>query len=111
MKIDFGSKRIVVSNAEMKRAQIFGSRDYEALVRVMKELPNFQITVHRVVRSHTNPCTYLTYEMMEHYIAAHAPEMMEEFMIIRERYRHYSKVKQLFLLMFPKAKDTLQFAI
>ena len=106
MKIDFVSKCIEVGNAEMKRAQTYGSREFEMLMKVMRELPDFQITVKQhQPRASYNPYARLTYDMMAQFIEANAPEMMEEFCYLRSSGYHYSHVKQWFLAKFYDANS------
>ena len=111
MKIDFVSKCVEVSNAEMKRAQTYGSREFEMLMKVMKELPDFQITVkQQQPRASYNPYARLTYDMMAQFIEANAPEMMEEFCCLRSSGYHYSHVKQWFLANFHDVNNIAMFA-
>ena len=55
MKVNFVGKCIEVSNAEMKRAQNYGSYEYEMMMRVTKELPEFRIVVQQPIRKAFNP--------------------------------------------------------
>ena len=55
MKVNFVGKCIEVSNAEMKRAQNYGSYEYEMMMRVTKELPEFRIVVQQPTRKAFNP--------------------------------------------------------
>ena len=109
MKIDFVGKCIEVTNAEMKRAQNYGSNECEMLMRLMKELPDYQIAVQKPCVSY-NPYARLTYDMMAHFIEASDPEMMEEFCYLRSSGHHYSHVKQWFLANFPDVNNIAMFA-
>ena len=111
MKVNFVGKCIEVTNAEMKRAENYGSREYEMLMRVIKELPDFQITVKQQQRRAAyNPYARLTYDMMARFIEASAPEMMEDFCYLRSGGYHYSHVKQWFLANFPDVNNIAMFA-
>lgn len=111
MKIDFVSKCVEVSNAEMKRARTYGSREYEMLMKAMRELPDFQITVkQQQPRASYKAYARLTYDMMAHLIETHAPEMMEEFCYLRSGGYHYSHVKQWFLANFHDVNNIAMFA-
>ena len=111
MKVNFVGTCIEVTNAEMKRAENYGSREYEMLMSVMKELPDFQITVKQQQRRAAyNPYARLTYDMMARFIEASAPEMMEEFCYLRSGGYHYSHVKQWFLANFPDVNNIAMFA-
>ena len=109
MKIDFPGKNIVVNNVEMNRAQNYGSQEYEMMMKVMKDLPDFQIIVQRPRTSH-DPFARWTYEMMEGHIEAVSPERIEEFKRIRLWYHSYPRVKQWFLAEFPEVKENPWFA-
>ena len=110
MKVNFVGKCIEVSNAEMKRAQNYGSREYEMLMRMTKELPEFQIVVQQPIRKACNSHAGLTYEYMENFIKAIAPERIPEFQAIRVTYRSYPVVKRWFLETFPEVDENLWFA-
>ena len=110
MKVNFVGKCIEVTNAEMKRAQNYGSYEYEMMMRVTKELPEFQIVVQQPIRKACNAHTGLTYEYMENFIKAIAPERLPEFQAIRVTYRSYPAVKRWFLEAFPEVNENLWFA-
>ena len=110
MKVNFVGKCIEVSNAEMKRAQNYDSQEFEMLMRVTKELPDFQIAVKQASHKTYNPYARLTYEMMEHYIETFDPDRVKEFQAIRVTYRSYPAVKRWFLEAFPEVNENLWFA-
>ena len=110
MKVNFVGKCIEVSNAEMKRAQNYGSYEYEMMMRVTKELPEFRIVVQQLTRKAFNPHAGLTYDYMEDFIKFIAPERLPEFQDIRVTYRSYSAVKRWFLEAFPEVNENLWFA-
>ena len=110
MKVNFVGKCIEVSNAEMKRAQNYGSCEYEMMMRVTKELPEFQIVVQQPTRKVFNSHAGLTYNYMEDFIKSIAPERIPEFQAIRVTYRSYPAVKRWFLEAFPEVNENLWFA-
>lgn len=82
MKINFLSRSIELTAKEMREASKPYTREYSDLIRLMRELPDYEITVkHRYCATSAN--RGLTYEYMERYIAEHAPERMNEFTFIR----------------------------
>jgi hypothetical protein len=109
MKVNFVGKCIEVSNAEMKRAQNPGSQEYFKLMQTMKELAEFQIVVKQSTRKAYNTHAGLTYEFMEDFVKAIAPERVPEFQSIRSCYRSYPSVKQWFLKEFPEVNENLWF--
>lgn len=110
MKVNFIGKCIEVGNAEMKRAQNPGSQEYVKLMQIMKELPEFQIVVKQSTRKVSNTHSGLTYEYMEDFVKAIAPERVSEFQAIRSYYRGYAAVKKWFLKEFPEVNENLWFA-
>ena len=110
MKVNFIGKCIEVTNAEMKRAQNAGSLEYVKLMHTMNELPEFQIVVKQSTRKAYNTHAGLTYEFMEDFVKAIAPERIPEFQAIRVTYRSYSAVKRWFLEAFPEVYENLWFA-
>ena len=85
MKIEFVSKRIVLTAKEMKLASRPNTREYEQLIRIMRDLPEFMVTVkqpHVIYNANRG----LSYASMEQYIAQHAPERMEAFWSVRSQF-------------------------
>lgn len=81
MKIEFVSKRIVLTAKEMKLASRPYTREYEQLIRIMRDLPEFMVTVKQPhVIYNANRAS------MEQYIAQHAPERMEAFLSVRSQF-------------------------
>ena len=96
MKIEFVSKRIVLTAKEMKLASRPNTREYEQLIRIMRDLPEFMVTVkqpHVIYNANRG----LSYASMEQYIAQHAHERMEAFFpaasnVFRDEFAEYSGV-------------------
>lgn len=83
MKVNFLSRSIELSASELRKASDPGSHEYSELLRLMSDLPSFEVTVKRSVR-HVCANRGLTYEYMERYIAEHAPERMGDFLLVRK---------------------------
>ena len=83
MKVNFLSRSIELTASEMHKASNPGTHEYSTLLRLMGELPGFEISVKRRV---SQACVNrgLTYEYMERYIAQHAPERMDDFLLVRK---------------------------
>ena len=109
MKVNFVGKCIEVSNAEMKRAQNPGSQEYVKLMQTMKELPDFQIVVQQPTRKACNSHAGLTYEYMENFIKAIAPDRIPEFQAIRNFHHSYPVIKRWFLKEFHEVNENLWF--
>lgn len=84
MKVNFERKYIELTKKEMKRASQIDSEEYHNLIRVMRDLPDFIVTVSQATPS-VNANRGLTYKCMEQYISQFAPEKMDEFSNIRSR--------------------------
>ena len=80
------------------------------LMRMTKELPEFQIVVQQPTRKVFNSHAGLTYNYMEDFIKSIAPERIPEFQAIRVTYRSYPAVKRWFLEAFPEVNENLWFA-
>lgn len=107
MKIDFLSRSIEVTAKEMRQASKPFTREYGELIRLMRELPAFKVTVKRS-RPSVNANRGLTYERMERHIARYAPEKLEEFTILRTAFG-YPAVTKWFRTIFPNANVTVDF--
>ena len=107
MKINFQSRTIELTAKYMRQASKPYSREYEELIRIMRDLPDFKVTVKRSYRM-TNANYGLTYGYMEHYIAQHAPEKMDEFTMLRAACG-YPVVAKWFRAMFQDANAMVGF--
>ena len=84
MKVNFIARTIEMSAKEMRKASLPHSREYTELLRVLRELPDFTIEIHRSKHPASNSNRGLTYEFMERHIARNAPERLDEFDDIRK---------------------------
>ena len=102
MKIDFLSRRVILSNAELKRATDYGGKEYFDLLEVMRELPDFQIE-KRVVKSNRKPSP--TFESMSNYLSSNedAAAAMNTLQDLRKAGHSYFEIKKWFLSNFPDA--------
>lgn len=107
MKIDFLSRSIEVTAKEMRHASTPFTREYEELIRLMRELPAFKVTVKHS-RPSANANRGLTYERMERHIARYAPEKLEEFTILRTA-SGYPMTAKWFRTIFPDANVMVDF--
>ena len=107
MKVNFLVRAIELTAEEMRQASKPNSREYTELLRIMRDLPDFQITVkHRCITNNAN--RGLTYDYMEQHIACHAPEKMEEFYLLKT-IDGYPKVTKWFRNRFPEACSVVHF--
>lgn len=107
MKVNFLVRTIELTAEEMRQASKPNSREYTDLLQIMRDLPDFQITVkHRCITSNAN--RGLTYEYMEQHIARHAPEKMEEFYLLKT-INGYPKVTKWFRNRFPEVCGMVHF--
>ena len=112
MKINFLSRSIELTAKEMREASKPYTREYSDLIRLMRELPDYEITVkHRYCATSAN--RGLTYEYMEHYILTHESketvlEVLDEYNELRliaechSKYRRYPVIKRWFLAKYPE---------
>lgn len=100
MKVNFLTQTVELTAKELRQSSTPNSYAYSELLRVMRDLPHFQITVkHSRMTSNAN--RGLTYAYMEQHIACHAPEKMDEFCALRA-IGGYPKVTKWFRSTFPE---------
>ena len=83
--VDFMKKEIVVSAKFLRQTRVVGSDEYNMMLRLMKDLPDYQIAVQRAEVNVNRPCQP-TYEAMEGMIRMSAEDpasALEEFAKIR----------------------------
>ena len=97
-----------VSSSFMKKACVYGSREYTMLKEFRAENPDIEIAVRK---SHSGNNESLSYENMELYIKSkpNAEELLTEFRRVREesvvRRNRHLYVKNWFVAMFPNYKE------
>lgn len=104
MNIMFERKTIEVTKAELQRARKYGSEECELLLKITRELPDFQIVVKKTPVRRTATIGY-TYAYMEEYISQYDEDgtMMEEFETLRQLGSPYAVIKKWFLERVPAA--------
>ncbi len=112
IRINFGEKTITLARAFAKKAAIMGSTEYNELLTVKEDFPDYTIKTRKISRN-PNKETYrgLTYSYMENYIRQydHSGSIMEEYEVLRFRAEchsiRYPAIKKWFLARFPEVKD------
>lgn len=104
MNIMFEKKTIEVTKAELQRARKYGSEECELLLKITRDLPDFQIVVKKNPVRRTATIGY-TYSYMEACIAQHDEDgsMMEDFETLRQLGTPYATIKKWFLERIPAA--------
>ena len=108
MKVNFIARTIEMSAKEMCRASLPHSREYTELLRILRDLPDFTIEIHRYKHPTNNSNRGLTYEFMERHIARNAPELLNEFYDVRQ-ILGYPRASQWFRNKFPEVRSTVHF--
>ena len=114
IKIGVLEKEITMTKATAKRASIFGTTEYEHLVKAMKDFPNFTVKI-----TSPKPRAYynkgLTIELMREIIKVNAngnSEIMEEFKKIKRSTTgtefNFSAPKAYFLYKYPNWRESLE---
>ena len=104
--VRFDTRTLVVSRLFLKMASIPFSTEYEMLVRLTKQHPDFTVKVKTVASR--KPQFMPTYEKMAEYIRfqENANELMEEFdmvrMMAKSQHNAYMHVRRWFLMRFPE---------
>ena len=97
-----------VSASFMKKARVYGSREYTMLKEFRAENPDVEVVIRK---SHTGNNESLSYANMELYIKTRpdAEKLLKEFKRVREesviRRNRHLYVKNWFVAMFPKYKE------
>ena len=86
LSVDFQSHTITVSNSFLRRSRVVDSPEYSTLLRLMQELPGFQLETRRPARPSRTPYMPSYNEMMTRIrMTADAPaEALLEFERVRE---------------------------
>lgn len=105
MKVNFFERTIELGAKEMKLASLPHTREYQELLSVMRDLPNFSITVKQPRITH-NANRGLTYDFMERYIAEKASEKLDDFHVVRTL-GGYPMTSKWFRNEFPEQRKEL----
>lgn len=104
--VRFDTRTLVVTRLFLKRASVPFSTEYEMLVQLTKQHPDFSIEVKAAASR--KPQFMPTYEKMAEYIRfqENANELMEEFdmvrMMAKTQNNAYMHVRRWFLTRFPE---------
>ncbi len=111
MKLSYEKKTITITKAEAKKASIYGTDEYNNLVNIRKDFPNFKIVIKEAPKR-TKPIKRLTFEAMRHYIESkNDSEALAEFIemtgnIDKVFNKSYGAVKKRFLEHYPELDET-----
>ena len=92
LSIDFMSRTITVSKKFLKQSRIYGSRECDTMLSIMKDFPNFSIQERQTLRHIRKP--YMpTYDAMTARIrmAEDPDKAMDEFFAVRDYARQSGK--------------------
>ena len=83
--VDFQKKEIVVSAKFLRQSRVVGSDEYNMMLRLMKDLPDYQIVVQRAAVNVKRPFqpTYAAMEEMIRMTAEDPASALEEFARVR----------------------------
>lgn len=98
LHINLVEKTITMTKAFERKANVYGSKEYEELSEVLTKHPTFDVQI-RKIKSNPNKKTYkyLTYDNMKSYIRElnNSKELLEEFekqknkaVIVKNKYRY-----------------------
>ena len=103
MKIDFMAKRIIVTKKFLAKASHFGTEEFNELIMVKNEFPDFHI-VQKPVPHCLTPMKGLTYSKMEYIIRTEGEdEDLNQFYSLRSMGYNYGTVSKWFLSKYPAA--------
>lgn len=112
IRINRSDRKIMVSKAFLKRANLYGTSESHTLEEVRAAYPGFQVEGRSITKSNKRrPHLRVTYDYMERYIASHekAEERMKEYQEIRFRAecqeKTFSNVKKWFVALYPEIDD------
>lgn len=112
VKMNYEEKTIILARSFAKKAQIMGSGEYNELLEVKANFPDYKIKIREIAKN-ANKETYrgLTYSYMEDYIMQYDRNgrIMDEYRVLRLRAEchtiRYPAIKKWFLTKFPEVKD------
>jgi len=117
--IDHENKKIRLPKAFAKASGKYGSEEYKLLMKMKKDVPNYELIVETTRKQPRDNYKGLTYDYMERYIKtkANSEELMEEYFELRGigtgydeiiRKASYVQVKKWFLAKFPEINEYKQ---
>ena len=100
--VNFVTKEIIVSKKFLKKAENFHSEEYNEMLALIKELPNFTIKTKEVCRRNCKSMYKgLTYATMRNYLVMNSSEHLETFEQLMNYGCSYFQVRQWFLKTCP----------
>ena len=117
--IDHENKKIRLPKAFAKASGKYGSEEYKLLMKMKKDVPNYEVIVETTRKQPRDNYKGLTYDYMERYIKtkANSEELMKEYFELRGigtgydeiiRKASYVQVKKWFLAKFPEINEYKQ---
>ena len=117
--IDHENKKIRLPKAFAKASGKYGSEEYKLLMKMKKDVPNYELIVETTRKQPRDNYKGLTYDYMERYIKTkeNNEELMNEFYELRGigtgydeiiRKASYVQVKKWFLAKFPEINEYKQ---
>ena len=113
VKVNVATQEITMTNATAKRAGIIGSDEYNQLLQVTKDFPNFKVKVLSP-KAKENRDKGLNIELMEKLIKGMTngnQAAIMRFEKVKETYRgtnfHFSKLKEYFLSEYSNWREWL----
>ena len=117
--IDHENKKIRLPKAFAKASGKYGSEEYKLLMKMKKDVPNYEVIVEATRKQAKDNYKGLTYDYMERYISTkdNKDELMEKYNKLRGigtghdeiiKKAPYSKVKKWFLTTFPEIDEYKQ---
>ena len=108
--INFETREILVTKKFSNAAQRKGSCEYEEMISLIKDLPNYEIRVKQIQKSY-NRNTYkgLTIAAMENYIRNNDENSLKTFEAVQSVFSYgegkYFKIREWFLKKYGKDVD------
>lgn len=100
--VNFVTKEIIVSKKFLKKAESFHSEEYNEMLALMNELPNFTIKTKEVCRRNCKSMYKgLTYAAMRKYLMMNSSEHLETFEQLMNYGCSYFQVREWFLRTCP----------
>ena len=116
MIINQSKRRIEMTELEAKMASKYNSDEYNELISIKRDFPNFSIFVVKNKSKRSDSLKGLTFKYMEAYIAKNgSSEQAEKFKLLRgadDGLGHlapsYGEIRKWFLKQFPEIKEYSQ---
>jgi hypothetical protein len=108
--VDFANKTIELTKNFSKRAGVVGSVEYQTLLEVMRDFPNYNLHVENAPKYYNqSPYSRLTYSDMEEYINQNVDESQRHQKLLELRYQKeilgFARAKALFIQEYLKPEE------